>query len=148
MLDDLLDHSIRWATARTCEVPDLFKRLSARQSPQCLRIGCADSRVPANVTTGLQPTRDVADHRGADLVRIGDQKARPNRHRELSIAAQVGSLSPTPIMRPAWARGMPLEVHGWAHDLSDALLRDLECGCDGLAGRHHDSDMHSEGHAQ
>jgi len=28
-------------------------------------------------------------------------------------------------VREAWARGQPLELHGWIYDVGDGLLRDL-----------------------
>jgi len=38
----------------------------------------------------------------------------------------VVNVSQTTIVRDAWARGQPLEVHGWIYDLRDGLLRDLK----------------------
>ncbi len=196
MLLDLLDHNIRWATAKTRDDPQYFSRLSALQEPDYLWIGCSDSRVPANVITGLepgevfvhrnvanlvhradlnllsvlefavdtlgvkhiivcghygcggvraamdghrhgiidhwlQPIRDVADQHERELAAIPDSQSRLNRLCELSIEAQVDGLSRTPIIRSAWARDLPLSIHGWVYGLSDGLIRDLECGCDG-----------------
>ncbi|MBA5779472.1 carbonate dehydratase [Stappia sp. F7233] len=196
MLSDLLDHNIRWATAKVKEDPDYFRRLSALQRPEYLWIGCSDSRVPANVITGLepgevfvhrnvanlvhrgdlnllsvlefavetlevrhiivcghygcggvraamdghrhgiidhwlQPVRDVADQHAGDLATVPDPEIRLNRLCELSIAAQVESLSRTPIIQSAWKRGKPLAIHGWVYGLNDGLIRDLKCGCSG-----------------
>ena len=39
---------------------------------------------------------------------------------------QVTNVSQTTIVRDAWARGQKLFVHGWAYDLTDGLLRDLD----------------------
>ena len=55
MLSDLLDHNIKWATEKRRQDPEYFSRLSALQRPEYLWIGCSDSRVPANVITGLEP---------------------------------------------------------------------------------------------
>ncbi|MDA4844457.1 carbonic anhydrase [Hoeflea poritis] len=214
MLSDLLDHNIQWATEKQRQDPDYFSRLSALQRPDYLWIGCSDSRVPANVITGLepgevfvhrnvanlvhrgdinllsvleyavesleikhiivcghygcggvraamdghrhgiidhwlQPVRDTADQCAEELEKIGDPDTRLNRLCEMSIAAQVESLSRTPIIRSAWSRGKELAIHGWVYGLNDGLLRDLECGCKGLSGAtgEADSDWVGQGHA-
>jgi len=72
MLSDLLDHNIRWATGKVREDPDYFRRLSALQRPEYLWIGCSDSRVPANVITGLEPGEVFVHRNVANLVHRGD----------------------------------------------------------------------------
>ncbi|WP_417414702.1 carbonic anhydrase [Hoeflea sp.] len=194
MLSDLFDHNVQWAEAKRQEDPEFFNRLAALQSPEYLWIGCSDSRVPANVITGLQPgevfvhrnvanlvhrgdlnllsvlefavetlevrhiivcghygcggiraamdghrhgiidhwlqpVRDVADRNAGRLAEIGDPEKQQDLLCELTIKAQVESLSRTPILRSAWKRGKFLSVHGWVYGLKDGLLRDLDCGC-------------------
>ena len=51
--DDLRRANVRWD--RVATDPDYFRRLSALQAPEFLWIGCSDSRVPANVITGVEP---------------------------------------------------------------------------------------------
>ena len=195
MLSDLFDHNVRWAAAKRAKDALYFDRLSALQRPEYLWIGCSDSRVPANVITGLQPgevfvhrnvanlvhradlnllsvlefavetlevkhiivcghygcggvraamdghrhgiidhwlqpIRDVAEANLSELQAIADGEGRLNRLCELTVAAQVESLSHTPIMQSAWKRGRDLAIHGWIYGLRDGLLRDLGCGCD------------------
>ena len=72
MIEDLLAHNIRWAASRTREDPDYFRRLSALQKPEYLWIGCSDSRVPANVITGLEPGEVFVHRNVANLVHRGD----------------------------------------------------------------------------
>ncbi|WP_394701464.1 carbonate dehydratase [uncultured Roseibium sp.] len=72
MLTDLLQHNRRWATGKLLEDPDYFKRLSALQRPEYLWIGCSDSRVPANVITGLEPGEVFVHRNVANLVHRGD----------------------------------------------------------------------------
>jgi carbonic anhydrase len=72
MLSDLLDHNVRWARERLREDPSYFKRLSALQRPEFLWIGCSDSRVPANVITGLQPGEVFVHRNVANLVHRAD----------------------------------------------------------------------------
>jgi carbonic anhydrase len=194
MLKDLFEHNIQWADAKRRDDPEYFNRLAALQSPEYLWIGCSDSRVPANVITGLepgevfvhrnvanlvhrgdlnllsvlefavetlevkhiivcghygcggiraamdgsrhgiidhwlQPVRDGADQHAEDLEAIPDPEMRQDLLCELTIKAQVESLSRTPILRSAWKRGKTLAVHGWIYGLKNGLLRDLECGC-------------------
>ncbi len=54
-LQHLFDNNLDWANSIKEQDPDFFKRLSKLQSPEYLWIGCADSRVPANQITKLQP---------------------------------------------------------------------------------------------
>ncbi len=49
----LFDNNLNWADKISKEDPEYFERLSERQAPGYLWIGCADSRVPAERLTGL-----------------------------------------------------------------------------------------------
>lgn len=55
MLSELLQNNRLWADDMTKRDPTFFERLSKKQSPQFLWIGCSDSRVPANQIVGLDP---------------------------------------------------------------------------------------------
>lgn len=72
MLSDLFEHNRAWAAARRAEDPRYFDRLSALQRPDYLWIGCSDSRVPANVITGLQPGEVFVHRNVANLVHRAD----------------------------------------------------------------------------
>jgi len=72
MLRDLLNHNKTWALGRLQADPDYFRRLSALQHPDYLWIGCSDSRVPANVITGLEPGEVFVHRNVANLVHRGD----------------------------------------------------------------------------
>lgn len=72
MLKDLLDHNVRWATEKQREDPEYFRRLAGLQRPEYLWIGCSDSRVPANVITGLEPGEVFVHRNVANLVHRGD----------------------------------------------------------------------------
>ena len=54
-LDDLLAANRAWAAATEQREPGFFTRLAQQQTPKYMWIGCADSRVPANEITGLDP---------------------------------------------------------------------------------------------
>jgi carbonic anhydrase len=64
----LLENNKNWSEAATEADPEFFNRLSERQTPEYLWIGCSDSRVPANQIVGLLPG-DIFVHRNvANLV--------------------------------------------------------------------------------
>jgi len=70
--DDLMAGNARWAAERTAEDPAFFPRLSAQQAPGFLWIGCSDSRVSANVITGLDPGEVFVHRNIANLVHPAD----------------------------------------------------------------------------
>ncbi len=72
MLSDLLQNNRRWSEGRRRDDPDYFGRLAALQRPEYLWIGCSDSRVPANVITGLEPGEVFVHRNIANLVHRGD----------------------------------------------------------------------------
>jgi carbonic anhydrase len=51
----LLGFNERWVAERVSERADYFSRLSGSQDPEYVWIGCADSRVPAEILTGCEP---------------------------------------------------------------------------------------------
>lgn len=68
VLKHLFENNRKWADRINEADPDFFTNLSAQQNPDYLWIGCADSRVPANVIVDLPPG-DVFVHRNiANLV--------------------------------------------------------------------------------
>jgi carbonic anhydrase len=52
---ELLERNRAWAEHVVADDAGFFPRLAAQQAPRYLWIGCADSRVPANVIAGLDP---------------------------------------------------------------------------------------------
>ena len=54
-LDELLEKNKTWAVGIRAADPDFFQRLSHRQSPEYLWIGCSDSRVPSTELVNLSP---------------------------------------------------------------------------------------------
>ncbi|QSR85344.1 carbonate dehydratase [Methylacidimicrobium sp. B4] len=55
MIEELKANNRAWARRMVARDPGFFRRLVGQQSPKCLWIGCADSRVPANEIIGLGP---------------------------------------------------------------------------------------------
>jgi len=70
--ENLLDANANWAQERVAADPDYFRRLVALQAPEFLWIGCSDSRVPANVITGLEPGEVFVHRNVANLVYPAD----------------------------------------------------------------------------
>jgi carbonic anhydrase len=67
-LPELFENNRDWAAQCLREDPAFFRRLSERQSPRYLWIGCADSRVPANEIVGLAPGGLFVHRNVANLV--------------------------------------------------------------------------------
>ena len=55
VLKSIFDENRKWAENIKKSDPDFFLNLSKQQNPEYLWIGCSDSRVPANIITGLPP---------------------------------------------------------------------------------------------
>lgn len=74
MLNDLLARNKVWSKQRHAEDPDKFTRLAALQAPEFFWIGCSDSRVPANVVSGLDPGEVFVHRNVANIVHSSDMK--------------------------------------------------------------------------
>jgi carbonic anhydrase len=67
-IKQLLQNNEQWSEELKSSDPEFFNKLSKRQKPEYLWIGCSDSRVPANQIVGLIPG-DIFVHRNvANLV--------------------------------------------------------------------------------
>lgn len=71
-LDTLLENNRRWARGIDAIKPGFFQCLTQQQAPECLWIGCADSRVPANELVGLQPGELFVHRNIANVVAHSD----------------------------------------------------------------------------
>src|SRR5689334_1193164 len=67
-LTPLFANNRAWAREAVDRDPGYFERLVAQQTPRYLWIGCADSRVPANQITGLDPGEVFVHRNVANLV--------------------------------------------------------------------------------
>ena len=75
----------------------------------------------------LRNIRDVYAHHKNELNSISDERRRYARLCELNVIRQALNVCHTTIIQNAWARGQKLCIHGWAYELTDGLLRDLNC---------------------
>ena len=74
-LQNLLDNNVAWAVRMEQQRPGFFKKLAEQQTPKYLWIGCADSRVPANEITGLDPGEVFVHRNIANVVVHSDLNA-------------------------------------------------------------------------
>lgn len=74
-LSALLHNNRQWAAARLADDPSYFERLTHKQSPEYLWIGCSDSRVPAENIVGLEPGQLFVHRNIANLVVHADINA-------------------------------------------------------------------------
>jgi carbonic anhydrase len=77
----------------------------------------------------LRHIQDTA-RKHADVLADLPVHQRESRLCELNVAEQVLNLAQTTIVQDAWARGQPLEIHGWIYNVGDGLLRDLSVSLD------------------
>lgn len=64
----LLQGNKNWAAEKLKQNPNYFKDLSLGQNPDCLWIGCSDSRVPANEITGTKSGQIFVHRNIANIV--------------------------------------------------------------------------------
>ena len=191
-LQTLFENNRLWAKNKLKQEPESFLKLSEKQTPKYLWIGCSDSRIPANEMLGLKPgelfvhrnvaniiphtdfnclsvlqygvdylgidhvivcghygcggvaaamenaqfglvdnwlrnIRDVYSREKRELDKITETKLKYNRLVELNVLHQVMNVCHTTIVQNAWADGKALSIHGWVYDISNGLLKNLNC---------------------
>jgi carbonic anhydrase len=68
----ILEHNREWAQAMVARDPEYFARRAQNQEPHFLYIGCADSRVPVELATGVQPGEIFVHRNIANVVLPSD----------------------------------------------------------------------------
>ena len=74
-LENLFANNREWAARMEQQRPGFFTKLAHQQNPKYLWIGCADSRVPANEITGLDPGEVFVHRNIANVVVHSDLNA-------------------------------------------------------------------------
>jgi len=118
---ELLEHNVRWAAARRREDPEYFSRLAGLQQPEYLWIGCSDSRVPANVITGLEPGEVFVHRNVANLVHSGDI----NLLSVLEFAVEMLQVKHIIICGHYGCGGVSAAMDGERHGLIDHWLQPI-----------------------
>ena len=130
MLADLFVHNKRWAADRQRDDPDYFKRLAALQAPEYLWIGCSDSRVPANVITGLQPGEVFVHRNVANLVHRADI----NLLSVVEFAVEVLKVKHIIVCGHHGCGGVRAAMDGHRHGIVDHWLQPIRDVADGARG--------------
>ncbi len=119
MLSDLFEHNRQWAAEKRREDPEYFSRLSSMQRPEYLWIGCSDSRVPANVVTGLQPGEVFVHRNVANLVHRADL----NLLSVLEFAVEVLEIKHIIVCGHYGCGGVRAAMAGYGHGIIDNWLQ-------------------------
>ncbi len=81
------------------------------------RIGLSDN--------WLRHVQDVRQKHEVHLGTVDNAARRSDRLCELNVIEQAANVCQTTIVRDAWERGQPLDIHAWVYGLQDGLMRDL-----------------------
>ena len=74
--------------------------------------------LPSSASSSLASLPVFGRNRPAD--------ARLKRLCELNVIEQVRKVCTNETVQSGWRRNPPLAIHGWAYDIHDGLLRDLQ----------------------
>jgi carbonic anhydrase len=121
MLSTLFDRNSDWAEGKLESDPGYFDRLSAQQSPEYFWIGCADSRVPANVVCGLEPGEVFVHRNVANVIHSSDL----NMLSALEYAVDVLKVKHIIVCGHYGCGGVHASVEDCAHGLVDHWLEPI-----------------------
>jgi carbonic anhydrase len=121
-LTELLDNNRRWAEAITQRQPGFFTRLAKQQNPKYMWIGCADSRVPANEITGLDPGEVFVHRNVANVVVHSDLNALST----IQFAVEHLKVKHIIVVGHHGCAGVRAALHGVRVGLADNWLRHVQ----------------------
>jgi carbonic anhydrase len=84
----------------------------------------------------LRHLKDVYRIYHNELDAIEDEDQRGRRFVEVNVMEQVLDLGKTSIVQNAWKRKQPLHLHGWAYDIHDGIIKDLNVTITGVEDLH------------
>jgi carbonic anhydrase len=121
-IEQLFANNQRWARATQEREPGFFTRLARQQSPRYMWIGCADSRVPANEITGLDPGEVFVHRNVANLVVHSDLNALST----IQFAVEHLKVEHIMVVGHHGCAGVRAALHGTRVGLADNWLRHLQ----------------------
>jgi carbonic anhydrase len=121
-IDTLFDNNRRWAQRTNEREPGFFTRLAQQQNPRYMWIGCADSRVPANEITGLDPGEVFVHRNVANLVVHSDLNALST----IQFAVEHLKVEHIIVVGHYGCAGVRAALHGARVGLADNWLRHLQ----------------------
>jgi carbonic anhydrase len=80
----------------------------------------------------LHPIREVYHEHRHELDLISDDACRLDRLCELNVMRQVHNVASDLFVTDAWARGQPIQVHGWVYSIANGHITDLNVSVSGL----------------
>jgi carbonic anhydrase len=122
MLGNLFENNRQWAENIKKNNPDFFSKLSKRQNPQYLWIGCSDSRVPASEIVGLAPGELFVHRNIANVVIHTDL----NCLSVIQYAVEVLKIKHIIICGHYGCGGIKAAMEKKAHGLIDNWLRHIK----------------------
>lgn len=102
--------------------PDFFERLEAQQAPRYLWIGCSDSRVSANVISGIAPGEVFVHRNVANVMANADLNALT----VLDFAVTVLHVEHVIVVGHYGCGGVAAALDGKGHGLLDNWLRHVK----------------------
>lgn len=121
MVKELLRRNRMWSEQRHRDEPAYFNRLATHQSPEFFWIGCADSRVPANVVAGLDPGEVFVHRNVANVVHSADM----NLLSTLEYAVEVLGIRKVIVSGHYGCGGVKAAMEELSHALSDHWLEPI-----------------------
>ena len=120
-LENILSSNKQWAKEIGQQDATFFSKLSAQQSPEYLWIGCADSRVPANVIGGLMPGEIFVHRNVANIVVHSDM----NCLSVIQFAVEALKVKHIIVCGHYGCGGVKASIDGDHHGMIDNWLRPI-----------------------
>lgn len=74
----------------------------------------------------LRNIKDVYRLHQKELDAITNQEEKARRMVEINVIEQVYNLAKTSTVQNAWETNQPLHLHGWAYDVANGVIKDLD----------------------
>jgi len=97
----------------------------------CGHYGCGGVRASMEeadhglIDNWLHHIRDVARLHASDFTDEMSEEQKADRLCELNVIEQVRNVANTTILRHAWEKGNPVQVHGWVYSIADGIVKGL-----------------------